>query len=58
VKASREKRLVGPIFDFARVKYAKLLELSSFFLPHIILGVGKHHDLRKKNTKLLEMFLV
>jgi hypothetical protein len=41
----RKKRPVRPIFLFCEVKYAKLLEMSSFFPPYIILGVGKHHDL-------------
>jgi hypothetical protein len=33
------------------VKYAKLLEMDSFFLPHIILGASKHHDLRNKKCQ-------
>jgi hypothetical protein len=29
-------------------KFAELLEMRSFFLPHIILGVGKQQDLRNQ----------
>jgi hypothetical protein len=30
------------------MKFAKLLEMRSFFSPHIILGVGKQQDLRNQ----------
>jgi hypothetical protein len=35
-------------FGFLETKIAKLLEMRSFFPPHIILGVGKQRDLRNK----------
>jgi hypothetical protein len=33
---------------FLETKFAKLLEMNSFFPSHIILGVGKQRDLRNK----------
>jgi hypothetical protein len=45
---TRKKKARRTDFWFCQEKYAKLLEMSSFFLPHIILGVGKHHDLANK----------
>jgi hypothetical protein len=35
-------------FGVFETKFAKLLEMRSFFPPHIILGVGKQRDLRNK----------
>jgi hypothetical protein len=42
---AKKNMLVGPTFLFWEVNFVKLLEMSFFFPPHIILGVGKQHDL-------------
>jgi hypothetical protein len=36
------------VSGFLETKFVKLLEMRSFFSPHIILGVGKQRDLENK----------
>jgi hypothetical protein len=41
-------RSLREFFGFLEIKFAKLLEMRSFFPFHIILGVGKQRDLENK----------
>jgi len=41
-------RFVNGFFWFLKIKFAKLLEMRSFFPSHTILGVGKQQDLRNE----------
>jgi hypothetical protein len=40
--------LVVFFFLFCQVQNTKHLEMSSFFTPHIVLGIGKSQDLLSK----------
>lgn len=47
-KMPRIKTGCRPIFDVLEVNNGVLLEMIFLFLPILILGVGKHYDLRNK----------
>ena len=46
-KVTQKKTQVEPKFYFLEVKYYELLEMTFFFSPKTLLGVGKHRLFRR-----------
>lgn len=52
-KMPRKKNTCGTKFRFLGVKFGTLLEMDSFFLPILYLGVGKYYVLGNKIWRTL-----